>query len=343
MSVVGAVVLASPLSRRAHPTRAFSRARVAAPSSATSPTSPSPFGPSQQRRIASSPSSVPHRRAATTSTRAMVVPALADVLASHWALPALWASCAPAVALAYINPIYAFSVGYGLAVAFGTAFVYAAHVASGAYTTTALAWHMAGGAAYGVRLATFLFVRSVTWAEWRERAKKAPEAKATGFLKQTVVIALCSALYAMMTSPMLWHAQNANAMNAARYGVVVVVGLATQWAGVLLEAAADHQKYKFKATERGKTRWCDEGLYTRCRHPNYLGELLFWIGTYVAGAPAMLTRPVTFIPATLGLAFIVKLMLMAAKRGDAKQSEKYADNAEYKAWYDATCSLVPGN
>ena len=120
-------------------------------------------------------------------TRAMVVPALADVLASHWALPALWASCAPAVALAYINPIYAFSVGYGLAVAFGTAFVYAAHVASGAYTTTALAWHMAGGAAYGVRLATFLFVRSVTWAEWRERAKKAPEAKATGFLKLSLI------------------------------------------------------------------------------------------------------------------------------------------------------------
>ena len=127
-------------------------------------------------------------------------------------------------------------------------------------------------------------------------AKKGAEAKATGFLKQTVVIALCSALYAMMTSPMLWHAQNANAMNAARYSVVVVVGLATQWAGVLLEAAADHQKYKFKATERGKTRWCDEGLYTRCRHPNYLGELLFWIGTYVRRrASAMLTLPVTFI------------------------------------------------
>jgi steroid 5-alpha reductase family enzyme len=340
MSVVGRVALASPLARRAHTARASSRARVAAPVS-RSTLSPS-FGPSKQQRIVQS--SVPRRRASTTPTRAMpVVPALVDVLASHWALPALWASCAPAVALAYINPIYAFSVGYGLAVAFATAFVTAAHVASGAYTSTALAWHLAGGAAYGARLAVFLFVRSVTWAEWRERAKKAPEAKATGFFKQTVVIALCSALYAMMTSPMLWHAQNANAVNAAKYGVVVVGGLVTQWLGVILEAAADQQKYNFKATERGKTRWCDEGLYKWCRHPNYLGELLFWIGTYVAGAPAMLTRPVTFVPATLGLAFIVKLMLMAAKRGDAKQSEKYADNVEYKAWYDATCSLVPGN
>ena len=75
----------------------------------------------------------------------------------------------------------AFSVGYGLAVAFGTAFVYAAHVASGAYTTTALAWHMAGGAAYGVRLATFLFVRSVAWAEWREQRKKAPRRRRRDF------------------------------------------------------------------------------------------------------------------------------------------------------------------
>ena len=57
----------------------------------------------------------------------------------------------------------------------------------------------------------------------------------------------------------------------------------------------------------------------------------------------MLTRPITFVPASVGLFFIVMLMLGAAKRGDKKQAEKYADNTEYKAWADNSCSLFQGN
>ena len=278
------------------------------------------------------------------STRARALPEMASVLASHAALPALWASCAPAVMLAYVNPIYSFSVGYGLSVAFASAFTYHAFAASGAGAMgDALALHVGGAFVYGARLAAFLYYRSVTWDEWRERAKNAPEASAKGFAKQTVVIALCSALYAMMSSPMLWHAQNANVVNAAKYGAVITAGLALEWIGVVLEAVADQQKFNFKATDRGKTRWCDVGLYKVCRHPNYLGEILFWLGLYVAGVPAMLTRPVTFVPASLGLLFILKLMTSAAKRGDKKQGEKYGDNAEFKAWVNSTCSLVPGN
>lgn len=268
---------------------------------------------------------------------------MAAVLSSHAALPALWCACFPAVALAYVNPIYSFSVGYGLSVASAAAFTYHAMLASGAVMSTALAWHIAGGFVYGARLAGFLYYRSVTWDEWKERAKNAPEAGAKGFAKLTAVIALCSALYAMMSSPMLWHAQNVNVVNVAKYGAVISLGLAMEWIGVVLEAIADQQKFNFKATERGKTRWCDEGLYKVCRHPNYLGEILFWVGLYVAGVPAMLTRPITFVPSSLGLLFIVKLMTSAAKRGDKKQAEKYADNAEYKSWVESTCSLVPGN
>lgn len=65
-------------------------------------------------------------------TRTRALPEMATVLASHAALPALWASCAPAVMLAYVNPIYSFSVGYGLSVAFAATFTYHAFAASGA-------------------------------------------------------------------------------------------------------------------------------------------------------------------------------------------------------------------
>lgn len=285
-----------------------------------------------------------HHQSSRGAVAANALPAMSAILSTHYALPALWVACAPAVALAYINPIYSFSIGYGLSILFASAFVHQALVASGTFVTTMLALHVAGGAAYGARLAAFLFYRSVTWDEWRERAKNAPEANAKSFAKQTLVIALCSALYAMMSSPMMWHAQNVNAVNAAKYAGVIAVGLALEWVGLILEAVADQQKFNYKATEEGKTKWCSKGLYKFCRHPNYLGEIMFWVGLYVAGFPAMLTRPITLVPSSLGLLFIVKLMTSAAKRGDKKQLEKYGeDNAAYKAWVESTCSLVPGN
>jgi len=278
------------------------------------------------------------------TTRTNALPALPALIASHYAWPALTAVAIAPVCLAYINPIYSFSVGYGASVLAASIAAYGMHAASGAAaTTTLLLAHIAGGVFYGARLAGFLYYRSVTWDEWKERAKNAPEVKQTGFAKQTMVIALCGLLYSCMSSPMLWHAQNVNVINYVTYDIVIKAGIAAQWLGAVIEAVADQQKYNFKATERGKTRWCDTGLYAKCRHPNYLGEILFWVGTFVAGVPAMLTRPITFVPASVGLFFIVMLMLGAAKRGDKKQAEKYADNAEYKAWADNSCSLFPGN
>ena len=47
-------------------------------------------------------------------------------------------------------------------------------------------------------------------------------------------------------------------------------------AGIALEAVADLQKLQFKKVY-GDT-FCDEGLYRYCKHPNYLGEIMTWVG-----------------------------------------------------------------
>ena len=56
-----------------------------------------------------------------------------------------------------------------------------------------------------------------------------------------------------------------------------------QWAGLVIEGVADQQKFNFKAIEGNKGKWCEEGLFATSRHPNYLGEILFWMGTSIAG------------------------------------------------------------
>ena len=89
-------------------------------------------------------------------------------------------------------------------------------------------------------------------------------------------------------------------------------------------------------------RWCDVGTYATCRHPNYLGELVFWFGLFLAGVPAMATRGWwSFAPATLGLAFIAKLMTSQCAKQDEKQKARYEGDENYAAWTRASGSLFP--
>ena len=334
---------------RGAPARATSARARLAPSS-------SDADPSARRRASSSSSSAsdPERRvsepsplalAASMPALSLALPALpatlGAVLASGYAFPATWACAAIPCCLGFLNPVYVFSVGYGLAVASAALGVLAMASASGAWIPALCLAHVFGAVVYGLRLGGFLYWRSVTWSEWGKRAQNAPEAKAKSIVAKIPVVLLCSLLYACMCSPILWHAKVANAIPGG-YLPVVITGVGMQWLGAALEAVADHQKSAYKATDAGKTRWCDVGVYARCRHPNYLGELAFWFGTFLAGVPAMLVAGAgSFLPAALGLAFIAKLMTSQCGKQDEKQAGRYGEQKAYREWVANSGSLFP--
>lgn len=60
-------------------------------------------------------------------------------------------------------------------------------------------------------------------------------------------------------------------------------GIAVVWtlAAVLLEATADREMRAFRAGDRAAGVVCERGLWGWSRHPNYLGELLFWWGLFL--------------------------------------------------------------
>ena len=242
------------------------------------------------------------------------------------------------VTLAYINPVYSFSVGYGLSVAASAGLLLKAASTSGILLPQMCQLHILGGVLYGLRLGIFLAIRSKTWKDWGKRAKASPEAQnSKSFLQKTMVIVGCGFIYALMASPMLFHYQHANVV---AHHEILKAGIVMQYAGLILEAVADQWKYFHYQKNEGK--FCQTGPYAFCRHPNYLGEMLFWFGLYVAGVPAMLTKWSTFIPASIGCAFIMFLMTMASKRGDKNALEKYGDAPGYKEYREKSCSLVPG-
>jgi len=65
------------------------------------------------------------------------------------------------------------------------------------------------------------------------------------------------------------------------------VGVGVWLAGVILESIADLQKYRFTHTAANKGKWIDNGIWHYSRHPNYLGEILVWVGIYCYVFPGL--------------------------------------------------------
>ncbi len=88
-----------------------------------------------------------------------------------------------------------------------------------------------------------------------------------------VFLGLLAAYPALAGPGRPWHALDAAA---------VAVG----GGGVLLEALADWQLRAFLRRRSDPAAVLDEGLWALCRHPNYLGEILFWWGLFLSGLAA---------------------------------------------------------
>jgi steroid 5-alpha reductase family enzyme len=61
-------------------------------------------------------------------------------------------------------------------------------------------------------------------------------------------------------------------------GVGFYIGLIVFVLGFALEVTADMQKTRFRKDPKNKRNFISSGLWAKSRHPNYLGELILWIG-----------------------------------------------------------------
>lgn len=62
------------------------------------------------------------------------------------------------------------------------------------------------------------------------------------------------------------------------------VGWSIWLIGMVIEGVADYQKLVFQAEPASANRWINSGLWSVVRHPNYLGEILLWVGLLVSAS-----------------------------------------------------------
>ncbi len=122
----------------------------------------------------------------------------------------------------------------------------------------------------------------------------------------------------------------------ARFSIITFLGFTLCITAVLIQSIADRQMDLFRERRNSKDKYIDKGLWRYCRHPNYLGEVLFWWGIWLMQIG---TRPSIWItvagPVIVTLLFIfISIPLM----------EKYISETKpgYPNYKKKVPMLLPG-
>ncbi|MBJ3784295.1 DUF1295 domain-containing protein [Devosia sediminis] len=255
------------------------------------------------------------------------------LLAYPWpALPAALVLTLLVSALGFIRTDYFVSLGYGFSIALlAVAFPLAYQPQLDLFTLAQSGLLLA----YGLRLSSHLIARERQPSFARElEASKERSRHIKGGLKLVIWVSV-AALYVAMYAPAL-ISLSARADGADLSSLPW--GLSVAALGLALEALADWQKTQFKKAY--PQRFCDTGLFSMVRCPNYFGEMVFWLGIFVSGLSAYASL-LDWALALAGLICIQLIMLGSARRLEFKQAERYGDDAEFRGYERRVPILLP--
>lgn len=183
---------------------------------------------------------------------------------------------------------------------------------------------------WALRLTIFLFVRVQRLGHDRRFAdiKPDPVRFFTAWALQGlwVILTLAAAL-TLVTDP------------TAKFSTLGGVGIGLWLLGFAIEVFADWQKSAFRAAAENKDKFIHQGLWAYSRHPNYLGEILLWLGLFLIALPnfdgwqwAGMISPL-FVYVLLRYVSGVPLL-------EARADAQWGDDADYQAYKGRTPALL---
>ena len=112
--------------------------------------------------------------------------------------------------------------------------------------------------------------------------------------------------------------------------------------GFLIEIIADEQKWAFKTKNDTKRKWIDSGLWGLCRHPNYLGEMILWIGVCIMCTSQNYMQGLSYYlswisPIWTAFFLITTSLSMLERLGD----KRYGHNTAYWLYKERVPCLIP--
>jgi Protein of unknown function (DUF1295) len=209
---------------------------------------------------------------------------------------------------------------------------------------------------WSVKLASFLFYRVLQLGQDRRLTEilEVPSSAIGFWIVSTAWGILCS----------LPHSIGTTAVQTGSHPIGLRLGAVLFALGWGTETLADYQKWMFK---QGSSKFCNVGLWSISQHPNWLGNLILWLGIFVMNASALVepipanqsthyfSRMLSFVwrrkrllLAAVGPLFLGSLFYSQATGrllGDALQATYkrygYGIDSEYTRYIDTTPLIVP--
>jgi len=259
--------------------------------------------------------------------------------------------------IGFIKLVWFISIGYGYGIA-ATAVVMGAYVlrcSSGGDSVLdapllPLWAQLALLVAYGLRLGTHVLRRERN-AHYQKAAKESYGDKNRASLSAKFAVWVSVApLYVAMVSPAAFHLLHVLSEEGGNHQIQwrqeqlfsswsQPVGLAIMTVGLIVEGLADRQKAAAK--RRNPNRFCDKQLYSWVRCPNYFGEILFWVGNFIAPAGSCYVIWWHWVLSLFGLACLTSIMLGSTKRLEANQQKRYGRDPDYVVYVRKVPVLFP--
>lgn len=185
---------------------------------------------------------------------------------------------------------------------------------------------------WGLRLAIFLFVRVV-------RTKK--DKRFDGIREKPLKFASFWLLQAIFVFVILLPTTYTLLLNRdTSLGWFSYIGLLIAILGIAIESIADVQKFVFKNVAENKNRWISTGLWKYSRHPNYLGEILMWVGVYIYVLPYLNDFSLLTIVSPIYISVLL-LFVSGIPKLEKEYKERYKGNSEYDKYVRSTGRLLP--
>lgn len=108
----------------------------------------------------------------------------------------------------------------------------------------------------------------------------------------------------------------------------------------LFEVVADRQKVAFRADPANKGRFICTGLWSRSRHPNYVGEIMMWVGITMS-ATSVLVGWDFFAYMSPLTTYMLLTRVSGVNLLEAQGQERWGEDAEYRWYVDHVPVLWP--
>ena len=237
--------------------------------------------------------------------------------------------------IGFYRVVYFISIGYAFSIVAMGIITPIRHLES---LTWALALQNIFLVLWGIRLGFYLVQREVRESYRKELKNIHQRTAGMSWMIKVLIWVSVSLLYVLMFSPSLFGLIALPGSSSRIYDLTQIAGLLLMGGGLVLEALSDKQKSDFKA--KFPEKYCNVGLYRWVRCPNYLGEIIFWLGNWVMGI-MIYDTPLRWVAGLIGIACIVLIMMGSTKRLENTQDERYGDQPEYQNYIRTVPVLFP--